>query len=124
MSDEIKFTVKEYEGVEIRLVPPGLSREEAWSLDSYPKGENDEIDLGPSITDEAGIGPSDLILVPHAFGGFTVMEVYLDEESGELFAESEQWVAALAFSEDDRKCWTSVGMFNKTGIQNLEFPAE
>jgi hypothetical protein len=120
MSDEIKFTVKEYEGVVIFAVPPSLTREEAWVLDNYPKDEEGYPILGDPITTEDGIGPGDLVLVPHAFGGFTVMEVYFDEESEELFAESEQWIVALAFNEDDRCCWASVGMINKAVLQNLE----
>lgn len=117
--DPIAFTVKEYEGVEIYAVPPALTREEAWVLDNYPKDEDGYPLFGDPITTEDGVGPGDLILVPHAFGGFTVMEVYLDEDSGELFAESEGWIAALAYNEDDRHCWTSVGMLNKAAIQKL-----
>lgn len=72
-----------------------------------------------TITARDGLTEGLEILVPSLFGGYHVMKVVIDEY-GQPQAHNDTTGAILKFTEDDRKCWVSLGTINLKGIQKLE----
>ena len=58
------------------------------------------------------------LAVPSLLGGYILMTVTKDKY-GVLSAKGEKLSATLRFSEDDRKCWTCIGMSNMRAFERL-----
>lgn len=78
------------------------------------------IDKRP-LTNQDDVQPGVQLAVASLFGGFIPMTVEQDKETeGRLVARGGNLLAILEFAEDDRKCWTCVGMINMRGLKKLE----
>lgn len=76
------------------------------------------IDKRP-LTNQDDVQPGVRLAVASLFGGFIPMTVEQDKETEGLVARGGNLLAILRFAEDDRACWTCVGMINMRGLKKL-----
>jgi hypothetical protein len=76
------------------------------------------IDIRPLLS-LADLVEGDEIAVAALTGGYHKMTVKKDEE-GKLMGCNDSLLAILRFAEDDRKCWTCVGLINTRGLAKLD----
>lgn len=92
---------------------------EVYLFDRTVHGDGIVRDKLQTITARDGLTEGLEILVPSLFGGYHVMRVVIDQ-FGQPQAHNDTTGAILKFTEDDRKCWVSLGSINLKGIKKLE----
>lgn len=107
MADEIKWTVREYQGTEVFR----------YNAADHPNGL-DSSKLIP-VRQKDGIVEGDHILVAALTGGYHLMKVDPSESGESLYGVGDKLMAVLEFGRDDRECWVCSGLINLRGVEKL-----